>query len=88
MGLAITYALTVTGNLEGVLGVFVETERKMVALERVEEYIQNVEREPYEPSLLAYLPDVWPSLGTLSFEHVSLKYRLDHPPGTTFAEQQ
>lgn len=77
IGLALTYALTLTGSLEGALGIFVETERKMVALERVDEYIQNIEIESYNVSVNNNaLPYAWPSQGVISFVGVSLKYRF------------
>lgn len=76
--MVITYALTLTGSLEGTLGIFVETERKMVALERVNEYIQDVKTESRNDDShnQVVLPYAWPSQGVIFFEEVSLRYRL------------
>ncbi|CAJ0582835.1 unnamed protein product, partial [Mesorhabditis spiculigera] len=38
VGLAITYALSLTGLLNGLLGSFIETEKEMVSVERIDEY--------------------------------------------------
>lgn len=73
--MAISYALSITGLLSGVVDAFTETEREMIAVERVNQYINEVPQEPTyydtEP------PFGWPSQGVVSFKGVSLKYR-DH----------
>ena len=45
VGLAISYALSVTGVLSGVVTSFVETEKEMVSVERVHNYIQRLPAE-------------------------------------------
>lgn len=75
--MAISYALTLTGSLGGVVNIFVETERKMVALERVNDYIENTKTEPSETTENAILPFAWPSQGVVSFSNVYLKYRFE-----------
>lgn len=42
VGLALSYALSVTGRLSGVITSFTETEKQMVAVERLAYYIGNV----------------------------------------------
>lgn len=42
VGLAISYALSVTSVLSGVVTSFVETEKEMVSVERVHNYIQRL----------------------------------------------
>lgn len=42
VGLAISYALSMTSMLSNVLNAFTETEREMIAVERVGEYIRQV----------------------------------------------
>ncbi|XP_011176315.1 multidrug resistance-associated protein 7 [Solenopsis invicta] len=74
IGLAITYALSVTGLLSGVVNSFTETEREMIAVERVKQYLDNV---PTENIMGANPPYAWPSQGVIEFENVILKYR-DH----------
>lgn len=73
MGLAITYALSVTGLLNGVVNAFTETEREMIAVERVNQYIEEVQSE--STSLATDPPYGWPSQGVIAFEDVVLNYR-------------
>ncbi|KAJ8938531.1 hypothetical protein NQ314_011454, partial [Rhamnusium bicolor] len=85
IGLAISYALSVTGALSGVVNAFTETEREMIAVERVNQYIKEI------PSESTYSvidpPFAWPSQGVISFNNVVLKYREHLVPslkGVTF----
>lgn len=45
VGLAISYALSITNLLSGVVSSFTETEKQMVSVERADQYIKNVEPE-------------------------------------------
>ncbi|CAD6234353.1 GSCOCT00001844001.2-RA-CDS [Cotesia congregata] len=72
IGLAITYALSVTGLLSGVVNVFTETEREMISVERIKQYLDNV---PTENSAGDSPPYAWPSQGVVEFKEVVLKYR-------------
>ncbi|XP_063822575.1 ATP-binding cassette sub-family C member 10 [Ostrinia nubilalis] len=71
VGLAISYALSMTSMLSGVLNAFTETEREMIAVERVGEYITQVESETISGDAPPY---GWPSQGVIEFKNVSLKY--------------
>ncbi|CAK1601027.1 unnamed protein product [Parnassius mnemosyne] len=71
VGLAISYALSLTSILGGVLNSFTETEREMIAVERVGEYITQVENEKVDGDPPPY---GWPSHGVISFEDVYLNY--------------
>ncbi|KAL4237303.1 Multidrug resistance-associated protein 7 [Mactra antiquata] len=73
VGLAISYALAVTNLLSGVVNSFAETEKQMVSVERVQQYIEDVPNERAEGSLLP--PPYWPIQGSIVFRHVKLKYR-------------
>lgn len=77
VGLAISYALTVTSLLGGVINAFTETEREMIAVERVGEYIKQIEPEGLAPTNLSLLsaPYGWPNMGLVSFNEVVMKYR-------------
>jgi len=72
IGLAITYALSITGLLSGVVNCFTETEREMIAVERVKQYLDNV---PTENIIGTNPPYAWPSQGVVEFREVVLKYR-------------
>jgi len=45
VGLAVSYALSVTGLLNGVVTAFTETEKQMVSVERAGEYITTTPTE-------------------------------------------
>lgn len=77
IGLAISYALSITSSLAGVINAFTETEREMIAVERLNQYLEV-------PSETAYYvmdaPFAWPGQGVLSFKNVTLQYRKDLNP--------
>uniref|UniRef100_A0A1Y1JUE0 ABC-type xenobiotic transporter n=1 Tax=Photinus pyralis TaxID=7054 RepID=A0A1Y1JUE0_PHOPY len=75
VGLAISYALSATSLLRGVINAFTETEREMIAVERVSQYIEEV--EPETTTSIIDPPYAWPIQGVVSFNKVVLKYR-DH----------
>eukprot|EP01135_Chromosphaera_perkinsii_P006297 Nk52_evm26s485 gene=Nk52_evmTU26s485 len=47
LGLSLSYALTISGTLSGLVNSFAETEKEMVSMERIQDYIDNVPREPF-----------------------------------------
>ncbi|XP_055853767.1 ATP-binding cassette sub-family C member 10 [Episyrphus balteatus] len=73
VGLAISYALSITGLLSGVLNALAETEQEMIAVERVDQYLK-LEEEPNAGGS-ADPPFGWPSQGVLAFKQVQLRYR-------------
>ena len=79
VGLAISYALSVTGVLSGVVVSFVETEKEMVSVERVHDYIQRVPAENPAAKRMPPPPAGWPSEGRVAFRNVSMKYREHFP---------
>ena len=48
VGLAIAYALSTTGRLSGLVTSFTETEKEMVSVERVSQYIEGAPNEDNE----------------------------------------
>ncbi|CAG9856502.1 unnamed protein product [Phyllotreta striolata] len=78
IGLAVSYALSITGSLAGVVNAFTETEREMIAVERANQYFDNVtpERTLYamEP------PFAWPGQGVVAFVDVTMRYRSELRP--------
>lgn len=62
-----------TGALSGVVNAFTETEREMIAVERVNQYIREI--PPESPSFVIDPPFAWPSQGVIFFNDVVLKYR-------------
>ncbi|XP_062980311.1 ATP-binding cassette sub-family C member 10 isoform X2 [Elgaria multicarinata webbii] len=85
VGLALSYALSVTNLLSGLITSFTQTETMMVSVERTEEYATEIPIESQEESLQV-APD-WPSRGHIEFQQVILTYRPDLPSaldGVTF----
>ncbi|XP_072032229.1 ATP-binding cassette sub-family C member 10-like [Amphiura filiformis] len=85
VGLAISYALSITGLLQGMVQSFTTTEQDMVSMERAQQYIDDVPRE--KTQALLQIPQRWPSLGCVSFQGVFFTYRPDLPnalDGVTF----
>ncbi|XP_078489925.1 ATP-binding cassette sub-family C member 10-like isoform X1 [Ciona intestinalis] len=76
VGLALSYALSVTGGLSGVITSFTETEKHMVAVERQAYYINNV---PQERDMGTNSNQQWPQEGAIEFNQVNLKYRPNLP---------
>ncbi|KAL3874278.1 hypothetical protein ACJMK2_037317 [Sinanodonta woodiana] len=81
VGLAISYALSVTNLLSGVVSSFTETEKQMVSVERAQQYIDRIPSEPLEGILLP--PPYWPIQGTISFYQVYMRYRDNLPCALT-----
>lgn len=77
VGLAISYALSITGLLGGLLNAVAETEQEFVAVERVNQYC-NLEREHNYKGAID-VPFGWPCQGVVSFKDVYLKYRQNLP---------
>lgn len=76
VGLAISYALSITGLLEGVLYSVTQTEQEMIAVERVNKYCQLPLEEDSDASLGdVRTPTDWPGEGEIVFTKASLKYR-------------
>ncbi|XP_032419246.1 multidrug resistance-associated protein 7 [Xiphophorus hellerii] len=77
LGLALSYALSITQLLSGLISSFTETEMQLVSVERTEEYATELPTEPQQ--LNAQLPAAWPQHGCLEFCDVVLAYREGLP---------
>ncbi|XP_050424570.1 ATP-binding cassette sub-family C member 10 isoform X2 [Adelges cooleyi] len=78
LGLALTYALTLTSILGQLVGAVAATECDMISLERVLDYIDNTERETDTENSVPP-PFAWPTSGIIQFSKVFLKYRYNGP---------
>ena len=78
VGLAISYALGITGKLSDLVKTFTETEKELVAVERCYQYIKRTPMEQESPGI-TITPRNWPSGGVVGFEEVRLKYREGLP---------
>ncbi|NXG44336.1 MRP7 protein, partial [Psilopogon haemacephalus] len=77
VGLALSYALSVTNLLSDLISSFTMTETMMVSVERTEEYTTDIPTEPQD-KLIQVAAD-WPSQGLVEFQQVVLAYRADLP---------
>ncbi|KAL5986042.1 hypothetical protein ACLOJK_028032 [Asimina triloba] len=71
VGLALSYASPIVSIMSSFLTSFTETEKEMVSVERVLEYMDIPQEELCGCNSLN--PD-WPSQGHVKFEHVTLRY--------------
>lgn len=69
-----TYALTLTNMLGGLVSAVAATECDMISLERVLDYVENTEDENVNEDSLSP-PFAWPTNGIIQFSNVFLKYR-------------
>ncbi|NXO20870.1 MRP7 protein, partial [Cisticola juncidis] len=81
VGLALSYALSVTNLLSGLIASFTHTEIMMVSVERTEEYTTDIPIEPQDKSfqvkaqMYSQVSADWPSEGLVEFQQVVLAYR-------------
>jgi ATP-binding cassette subfamily C (CFTR/MRP) protein 10 len=86
VGLALSYASPLIGNINGLMTSAAETEKEMVAVERVHAYSQ-LQREEGAAEVgaggssrnapataLARLPEGWPTTGSVTFDGLSVRY--------------
>lgn len=78
VGLAISYALSISNLLSGVLSTFTETEQELIAIERVKQYLNL----PSEPNIEGTqdAPFSWPHQGVIKFRKVYMSYRENLVP--------
>ncbi|PIO32590.1 hypothetical protein AB205_0204560 [Aquarana catesbeiana] len=77
VGLSLSYALSITGLLSGLISSFTQTEAMMVSVERAEEYSTTLPCEPRE-GIVTVEPD-WPRHGRIDFRDAILCYRPGLP---------
>ncbi|KAH6556548.1 hypothetical protein KP509_1Z171400 [Ceratopteris richardii] len=78
VGLALSYATPIISLLSDLLSTFTETEKEMVSVERINEYMDAESEENKAVSRQADLQ--WPSTGLIEFFNVSLSYGPALPP--------
>ncbi|KAM3622612.1 uncharacterized protein V6R79_001000 [Siganus canaliculatus] len=77
VGLSLSYALSLTGLLSGLIFNFAQVEMQLVSVERTEEYSTELPTEPQQQN--KQLPAAWPEQGWLEFRAVVLAYREGLP---------
>jgi len=74
LGLSLAYALTLTSMLGKLVGAVAATECDMISLERILDYVENIEGETDNNGSVSP-PFAWPTNGIIQFSNVFLKYR-------------
>ncbi|XP_048203673.1 ATP-binding cassette sub-family C member 10 isoform X2 [Perognathus longimembris pacificus] len=85
VGLSLSYALSLTGLLSGLVSSFTQTETMLVSVERLEEYSCDLPQEPQGQPLQQDIG--WLTQGRVEFQDVVLVYRPGLPnalDGVTF----
>ncbi|KAM4772481.1 ATP-binding cassette sub-family C member 10 [Rhinophrynus dorsalis] len=77
VGLALSYALSITGLLSGLISSFTQTEAMMVSVERAEEYSTTLPSESVDGAM--EVDSDWPSKGHIEFREAVLCYRPGLP---------
>nr|UOU03344.1 ATP-binding cassette subfamily C10 [Brachionus rubens] len=72
IGLALSYILSVTGLLNGLITSFTETEKEMVSVERAHQF-KNLDSENWDG--IEEVSQLWPLNPKIEFENVSLRYK-------------
>ncbi|XP_057699514.1 ATP-binding cassette sub-family C member 10 isoform X2 [Corythoichthys intestinalis] len=77
VGLSLSYALSITALLSGLISSFTQTEMQLVSVERAHEYSSQLPEEPQQQNPQLGLS--WPQHGIVEFRHVVLAYREGLP---------
>ncbi|KAI5100698.1 multidrug resistance-associated protein 5 [Silurus meridionalis] len=87
-GLAISYAIQLTGLFQLTVRLLSEMEARFTSVERIDHYIQNLETEaPQQIRKASAPPTNWPQKGSISYQDVEMRYRPELPlalKGLTF----
>ncbi|KAG9066592.1 hypothetical protein KI688_012500 [Linnemannia hyalina] len=75
VGLALSYALTVTSDITMVIRSYCELQNQLVSVERIDEYLTKNSEPPAHLSADSNLPENWPQAGHIEFRNYSTRYR-------------
>ncbi|XP_061091022.1 ATP-binding cassette sub-family C member 5 [Conger conger] len=79
-GLAISYAIQLTGLFQFTVRLLAETEARFTSVERINHYIKTLENEaPRHVTGPSSLDPCWPQAGHICFRDVEMRYREDLP---------
>lgn len=79
-GLAISYAVQLTGLFQFTVRLVTETEARFTSIERINHYIKNLDSEaPRQSSQKSAPAPSWPQQGNITFQNVEMRYRHDLP---------
>ncbi|XP_013859205.1 multidrug resistance-associated protein 5 [Austrofundulus limnaeus] len=79
-GLAISYAVQLTGLFQFTVRLLTETEARFTSVERINYYVKSLDSEAprHSPEAAAPAPS-WPQQGGITFQDVNMRYRDDLP---------
>ncbi|XP_062922995.1 ATP-binding cassette sub-family C member 12 isoform X1 [Mobula hypostoma] len=78
-GLALSYAVQLTGLIQICIRMGMETESRFLSAERIiEYYLTNVSESPL-PAIKSNVPKNWPNCGAITFKNYQMKYRENTP---------
>ncbi|KAF9324959.1 Multidrug resistance-associated protein 1 [Linnemannia elongata] len=75
VGLALSYALTVTADITMVIRSYCELQNQLVSVERIDEYLAKNSEPPAHLPADSDLPENWPQAGHIEFRNYSTRYR-------------
>ncbi|KAJ8338552.1 hypothetical protein SKAU_G00375180 [Synaphobranchus kaupii] len=79
-GLAISYAIQLTGLFQFTVRLLAETEARFTSVERINHYIKTLEKEaPRHVTGPSSPAPCWPQVGHICFRDVEMRYREDLP---------
>ncbi|XP_073520979.1 ATP-binding cassette sub-family C member 5-like isoform X2 [Phyllobates terribilis] len=78
-GLAMSYAVQLTGLFQFTVRLVTETEARFTSVERIHYYIENLESEAPLNIPAKSLPKDWPQNGGITFENVEMRYQDSLP---------
>ncbi|XP_078514280.1 ATP-binding cassette sub-family C member 5-like isoform X2 [Lissotriton helveticus] len=78
-GLAISYAVQLTGLFQFTVRLASESEARFTSVERIHHYINTLEPEAPPCGILYSPPQCWPQEGAIKFQNVEMCYRKDLP---------
>ncbi|XP_044141081.1 multidrug resistance-associated protein 5-like isoform X1 [Bufo gargarizans] len=78
-GLAMSYAVQLTGLFQFTVRLATETEARFTSVERINYYIENLESEAPHHIPEKSPPKEWPQNGGITFENVEMRYRDSLP---------
>ncbi|XP_035017168.1 ATP-binding cassette sub-family C member 5 isoform X1 [Hippoglossus stenolepis] len=79
-GLALSYAVQLTGLFQFTVRLLTETEARFTSVERIDHYVKCLESEAprHSPEADGPAPS-WPQQGKITFQNVDMRYRQDLP---------
>uniref|UniRef100_A0AAX7T304 ATP-binding cassette sub-family C member 5 n=1 Tax=Astatotilapia calliptera TaxID=8154 RepID=A0AAX7T304_ASTCA len=78
-GLAISYAVQLTGLFQFTVRLLTETEARFTSVERINHYIKVTSEAPRQSPEAAQPAPSWPQEGKITFQDVEMRYRDDLP---------